>query len=220
MEVISEGPTVGLLRARVLEWYRTSGRSFPWRQPGASSYAVVLSELLLQRTRAETVGKHISVFFDQFPDWPSLAKADEGELVDAIKPFGLYNRRSKAIRGLAVEMAKRNYVLPDTREELESLPGVGQYIANAILLYEQSQPQPLLDENMARVIERFFGYSRKRDLRFDVYLQMTAKEIVNCVDIKKINWAILDFGALVCRPRNPRCDACPMVGDCMSSRLI
>jgi A/G-specific adenine glycosylase len=110
-------------------------------------------------------------------------------------------------------MAARRSRFPLSRREIEALPGVGQYIANAILCFCHRKPQPLLDVNMARVVERYFGPRKKADIRYDPYLQELTTHIVR-PDCNRINWAILDFGALVCKSRKPLCSICPLFDNC------
>jgi A/G-specific adenine glycosylase len=111
-------------------------------------------------------------------------------------------------------MTKRRGVFPRRREEIEKLPNIGQYIANAILLLCHGEPQPLLDVNMARVLERFFGPRTLADIRYDPYLQSLAKAVVNSSDPVLINWAILDHATLICRISGPLCSGCPLSSKC------
>jgi A/G-specific adenine glycosylase len=98
--------------------------------------------------------------------------------------------------------------------ELEKLSGFGQYVTNAALLLSGTEPAPLLDEGMARVIERCFGRRKLADIRYDPYLQDLARAVVAEPDAIRKNWAILDIAALICRPRNPKCSICPVVSIC------
>jgi A/G-specific adenine glycosylase len=82
------------------------------------------------------------------------------------------------------------------------------------MLFVHDEPQPLLDTNMARVLERFFGPRLMADIRYDPYLQALAKEVVSCDDAIRVNWAVLDLAALVCRLRNPNCGHCPLTSRC------
>jgi A/G-specific adenine glycosylase len=111
-------------------------------------------------------------------------------------------------------MAKRRGVFPRSRDEIETLPNVGQYIANAILLLCHREAQPLLDVDMARVLERFFGPRKLADIRYDPYLQSLAKAVVNSRDSVLINWAILDHASLICKISEPLCFDCPLVKRC------
>ena len=115
-------------------------------------------------------------------------------------------------------MAKKNGRFPRDREGIEALPGVGQYIANAILLLCHGKAQSLLDANMARVLERLFGPRELADIRYDPYLQQLALKVVQCKEAKDINWAILDVAATICLISNPRCDECPLISMCLTMR--
>lgn len=202
------------VRTILLSWYDNYGRSFLWRRPHISKYRLIISELLLQRTRAETVANFFEVFISDYPSWKKLSIANVEELENSLKPIGLWKRRASSIHALALVMAKRNGRFPKARSEIEALPGVGQYIANAILLFCHHEVQPLLDVNMARVLERVFGPREMADIRYDQYLQHLAFEIVNCDKSVQVNWAIIDFAAAVCRPRNPQCCSCMLESIC------
>ena len=186
----------------------------------ASKYKLIISELLLQRTRAETIGKFLGTFFSHYPSWKKLTGASEAEIRNVIQPIGLWRRRSPILKRLAIEISKRNGRFPSKRIDIEELPGVGQYIANAILLFCHGEAQPLLDAGMARVLERVFGKRKLADIRHDPYLQGLAFDIVQCSNARKINWAILDLAAKTCLIRKPRCDECPLVSDCVSANRI
>ena len=207
-------PAIHHFRARMLEWYGQHGRSFPWRKRSASNYNKIIAEVLLQRTRAETVAQFFPMFLTRYPSWSQLATADEDELIDLIRPVGLWRRRSKSLISLATEMAKRNGRFPKDRQQIEALPGVGQYIANSILLLCHDSPEPLLDTNMARVLERYFGPRKLSDIRYDPYLQRLAKMVVDCPDAVVLNWAILDFAARTCLSRSPKCGQCALASEC------
>jgi A/G-specific adenine glycosylase len=195
---------------QLLSWYKKNGRSFPWRKKSTSKYRIIISELLLQRTRAETVAKIFDIFINKYPSWQDLARATEAEIGDMIQSIGLWRRRATTLKQLSLEMVRRKGKLPKTREEILALPGVGQYIANSIILLCHRNPQPLLDVNMARVLERVFGPRELADIRYDPYLQSLSLAVVQCENANKINWAIIDLAATVCLIRNPRCCDCPL----------
>jgi A/G-specific adenine glycosylase len=197
-------------RRLLLRWFRREGRSFPWRAPSTSHYALVVSEVLLQRTRAETVAKFFPRFIKQFPGWNHLAAATEDELRTFLEPIGLWRRRAASLRALADEMQARRGRFPTTREEVEALPGVGQYIASAVMLFCHDGREPLLDVNMSRVLERCFAPRKLADIRYDPWLQALARFVVDHPKSREINWAILDLAATNCLARKPLCDTCPL----------
>jgi A/G-specific adenine glycosylase len=207
-------------QTEILNWYEINGRNFPWRKKGLTHYQYVIAEVLLQRTKAETIAKFYPLFLKDFPNWKVLANADIQKLEDYLKPVGLYRQRSKRLMSLAREMVIRNGKLPRERKELESIPYMGQYIANAVELIIFNEPSPLVDVNMARVLERFFGPRQMADIRYDPYLQMLSYKIVNHKKAKNINWAILDFAALICKSQKPLCQACSLREKCCYFRLL
>ncbi len=204
---------ITFFQQKILEWYNQNGRKFLWRRKGLTHYQYVIAEVLLQRTKAETVAKFYPNFLKDFPNWKALARADIKDIETYLIPVGLYRQRSKRLMGLAQEMVRRGGRLPKDREELESIPFMGQYIANAVELVIFNEPSPLVDVNMSRVLERFFGPRKMADIRYDSYLQALSRKIVYHIDTKHMNWAILDFAALVCKPK-PLCIICPLSGKC------
>ncbi len=187
--------------------------------PGATNFHKVCFELLLQRTRAETVARIYPHFFGMFQGWRDLRAVSVEELEEQLKPIGLWRRRARSIKGLAEYAAARNGVFPSNEKELASLAGVGQYVANAILLFQHGQPRPLLDGNMARVIERFIRLRRLADLRYDPWLQAASHWLVRCDDPISINWATLDFASAVCVPATPYCEDCVLSSRCNKSNV-
>lgn len=209
-----EQKTVIRLRAALTRWYDNNGRMFPWRKESLSRYQKLVCEILLQRTRAETVASYYYKFFRRFPSWKALAKSNERDIARVLKPLGLYNQRASTLRRLAITIRERSGMLPRSFEEVEQLPGVGQYIANAVMLLCWGERYPLLDVNMARVLERVFERRKLADIRFDPYLQALSALIIDSKNARKINWAILDLAAVVCVSNNPRCEYCPLCSIC------
>ncbi len=111
-------------------------------------------------------------------------------------------------------MVRRRGRTPSDRKELESIPFMGQYIANAVELIIHGKRVPLIDVNMARVLERYFGSRKMVDIRYDQYLQNLALKVINHPYSKKLNWAIIDFAALICKARSPLCRNCILAKKC------
>jgi A/G-specific adenine glycosylase len=206
-------------RRSLLRWWTTARRDFPWRRSRASRYLQIVSEVLLQRTKAKTVAAFWPTFIDRFPNWRSIAIASVAEIECTLKPIGLSKQRAPRLKGLAVDIANRCGRFPVDRREIEALPGVGQYIANAIELFISGKPRPLVDVNMSRVLERYFGPRKLADIRHDPYLQRLATRIVHCRQSCFVNWAILDLSALVCRPE-PNCVICPLKLRCKHGQRL
>ncbi len=206
------------LQTRLLDWYANHGRVLPWRDPAASTFERICVEVLLQRTRAETVAAIYPAFFGRFSSWQAIADADIRELEQAFKPIGLWQRRAKSLKALATYATARSGVFPSTQDELAHVPAVGQYVANAILLFQHSQPRPLIDVNMARVIERYLHPRRLADIRYDPWLQSASHWLVRGADPIRVNWATLDLAHAYCQPRKPKCTDCILKKWCSTGR--
>lgn len=212
MEVKKE--KIEFFQKKIFVWYEENGRHFPWRNKSATNYERIISEVLLQRTRAETVAEFFPKFIRKYPSWKKLGEATEEELQEALKPIGLYKQRGARLYKLAQEMKKRKGRFPAKRDRVEEMPMMGQYIANAYELFILKKPSPLLDVNMARVLERFFGERKLADIRYDPYLQELSQKIVNHPNSKEINWGVLDFASLVCKSKTPLCESCLLSEHC------
>ena len=210
---------VRLFRRLLLGWFRGNGRRFYWRRPSASEYERVVVEVLLQRTQATSVELFLPRFLALFPNWEALSGADQGALQELLRPLGLWRRRAAALTGLASARAIAG-CFPSERAELERFPAVGQYVANAIELFVFERRKPLVDSNFARVVERYFGPRIQVDIRRDPWIQGVAHQLVGDKKAIDINWAILDLGALVCKPRTPECNACPLKASCQFAKTI
>ena len=206
------------LAKRLRDWHVSAGRALPWRDPTTPHYRAVCVEVLLQRTRAETVAAFYHDFFARYPSWEALDRAPVEDLEAALRPVGLWYRRARSLKGLASYAARLGGAFPDNRDELERAPGIGQYIASAILLFHHGRREPLLDVNMARIIERAVRPRRLADIRHDPWLQEAARWLLRRGDPKATNWAVLDLGAAFCRARNPTCATCPAAQTCTIGR--
>lgn len=197
----------------LVAWAAENGRQFPWRSREASNYERIAVEVLLQRTTATAVSRFYADFFERFPSWESLAESSEADLEKFLRPLGLWRRRAKSLLGLAGYSSARDGIFPANAAGHSEIPAVGQYVSNAILLFQEGTALPLLDVNMARVIERFARPRRLADIRYDPWLQEAARWLVRREPVAT-NWAVLDFAALVCRARQPRCAVCPVSSRC------
>jgi len=198
----------------ILNWYATHGRQYFWRNEAATLYQKVIAEILLQRTRADTVALFLPKFYIQFPSWRELSLVDQADLREFLYPLGLWKQRAKTLQDLANEIVKRKGKFPNDYNEIRDLPGVGQYIANVIAVFSLNEPRPFLDVNMARVLERYFDPRKLADIRDDPYIQNLAYTIILLSDnYININFAILDLAALICKKR-PLCQRCPVRTGC------
>lgn len=211
-------PTVEL-SSKLIEWYELHGRDFPWRS-ASSCYDKIIAELLLQRTQAVTVSNFYTIFLHEFPSWESLSIATESKLREFLKPIGLWRQRARMLHRLSRALAELDFKLPPTREELERLPGISQYMASAVLLLCYGRKEPLLDVNMARILERVYGPRKLADIRYDPHLQSTALATVNVEDPIAVNWAVMDLAATTCLRNAPKCFECPLADMCRFAKRL
>jgi len=208
------------LRRRLLSWFARNGRSFPWREPGREPYEVVVAEILLKRTTETGVARAYSGFVDRYPSWASLAHAPPEGLENALKPLGLWRQKAFAFQRLAQLIEVNGGVVPRTRKELERLPGIGPYTASAVLAIVYGQAEALLDVNMARLLGRYLGSSEGAEANSKRRLHALALRLVSSKRSLEVNWAVLDFGALVCRARRLLCPECPLRARCQYARAL
>jgi A/G-specific adenine glycosylase len=207
-------------RQDLIKWFREHGRHFLWRNKSATLYQRIIAEVLLQRTQAGTAGRFLPRFLSTYPSWKRLSQATEQELMEYLKPIGLWRQRASVLTRLASEMVSRKGRFPNQREEIEELPGIGQYIASAVLLFQSGERQPLLDSNMARLLERYFGPRKLVDIRYDPYLQTLSRKVLQEGDPIELNWAMLDHAALICILKRPLCISCPLNQNCRFFNLV
>jgi A/G-specific adenine glycosylase len=217
----SDEATIEEFRKRVIAWYEESGdKHLPWRKV-KDGWAVLVASLFLRKTTVAQVAKMYERFLKRFPSPQSLLSAEEGEVAEIIRPLGIH-QRTRQLRELAKVLVERfEGKVPCSREELKKLPGVGGYIAAEVLLRVCNQPEPLLDRNMIRVIERVFGVksARKRP-HTDPELWSFARGLVpkDPEEAEKFNFGVLDFARKVCRARSPRCTECFVADLCQHLR--
>lgn len=206
--------TLKFFRKELLKWFQSNGRDFPWRKETASNYELIISEILLQRTRAETVARYYPVFFSAYPSWEALSTASLSELEEILHPLGLYQHRAKRLQRITEEYKQRKGKLPANKSELQDSNLASLYISNAYELFILKKRSALLDVNMARLLSRFFNPGPFKDVRNDKPLQELAARVTDVRECKSLNWSILDYAALICLANKPKCQECPLASKC------
>ena len=200
---------------RLLTWFDDFGRELPWRDGALEPWQVLLVEILLQQTRAERIAAFSPGFLADFPSLHSLAAMDEPRLAERLATLGLQNRRARRLVALAGVLLARGGRIPDSKPELESLPGVGRYVAAAYRSTVLQEPEPMVDVNMARLIERLYGPRTLADIRYDPHINSVAHRLIRLAGRpREFNWAVLDLGAAHCTARSPSCLGCPLLEVC------
>jgi A/G-specific adenine glycosylase len=205
-----------LFRQRLLAWYRRHGRDLPWRKT-ADPYHILVSEIMLQQTQVDRVLPKYAEWLEKYPSFHVLADAPEHEVAKAWYPLG-YNIRPRRLQSIAREaVAKYGGELPSDHETLMSFKGIGEYTAGAIRSFAFGQRAAILDTNVARVLFRVFvakGDPKQHAVKR--HLWQLSKALVPRRHVFDFNQALMDFGALVCVARNPKCLICPLSRSCRS----
>ncbi|PXA84088.1 A/G-specific adenine glycosylase [Nostoc sp. 3335mG] len=200
----------------LIDWYDAHARTLPWRTPPGSKerpdpYRVWLSEIMLQQTTVAAVGPYFAKFTGRWPTVEALAAADEAELMAAWAGLGYYARARNLI-ACAREVARLGD-FPSTEEELRALPGIGAYTAAAVAAIAFGERAVVVDANVERVVSRLFAISEPLPSSRP-RIRAFADTITPDARAGDFAQAMMDLGATVCTPRNPRCDACPLASAC------
>ena len=200
-----------------INFYKLHGRSFAWRKGSPSPFSILVAEILLKQTRAESVNKVWPHLIRKYSNARELAKADPVDLFDAIAFLGFGNQRTRALIELSSAVASLGK-MPSQPEELIRLPHVGEYTAHAVACFAFSQRFPIVDLNVVRVISRVMGFDPPQDIRRAPGFWEIARQMLPLCDFKEHNFGLLDFAAIVCRPRSPLCGKCSIVSRCSYAR--
>lgn len=202
---------------RLSRWFSRHSRVLPWRRPQPDPYAVMVSELMLQQTQVATVIPYFINWMQLFPTFQDLAHAPEESVVAAWSGLGYY-RRARSLR-LAAQVVCEVHrgALPPDMPSLIRLPGIGRYTAGAILSIAFDHPIAAVDGNVVRVLSRFLGVPLRASApAAGRALEPVATAIAAAGSPRVVNQALMEIGALICRPDQPRCDQCPLAPSCMA----
>jgi A/G-specific adenine glycosylase len=201
-------------RQRLLSWYRRHGRDLPWRRT-TDPYHILVSEIMLQQTQVDRVLPKYAEWLAKYPSLAVLAAAPEHEVARTWYPLG-YNVRPRRLQTIAREaVARYGGRLPDDEATLRSFDGIGAYTAGAIRSFAFRERAAILDTNVARVLFRVFvgrGDPKRHAMRR--HLWAVSEALVPARHVFDFNQALMDFGAMVCVARNPKCLVCPMTRSC------
>ncbi len=202
----------------LVSWYAVHQRNLPWRHT-QDPYSIWVAEVMLQQTRVETVLAYYSRFLTLFPTVESLATAPVDDVLKAWEGLGYYARARNLHAAARLVMKELGGLLPQTPEELRHLPGVGHYTAAAIASIAFDQDVIALDGNLRRILCRLFAID---DDPKRPGTQRTLRELANVMSpsgqASDFNQALMDLGATICAPSNPRCQLCPLLDGCRAKR--
>ena len=204
------------LSKKILRWYDNNKRTLPWRVGKKSPkklYYRLLSEFLLQQTQVKTVIPYFNNFVKKFRTLKSLSKSNEEEVLKMWEGLGYY-RRARNLLACSKELVKKyNLKLPDTLDKIKSLPGVGDYTGNALLGLVYNKPTIAVDGNVKRVFSRIFNKEEKK-INFEEFIKRNKKKLFCTNRNADFVEAIMEFGALICKPKDPNCYVCCLNKTC------
>lgn len=213
-EIFPPGWDAPDFRRRLTRWFAANHRPLPWRE-GYAPYPVWISEIMLQQTQVEAVLPYFERWIALFADPAAVAAAREEALLKAWEGLGYY-ARARNLHKAAREMVRRHGgEVPGNLEHLLALPGIGRYTAGAILSIGFNRPAPIVDGNVGRILARIFAMEHPlRSPQGQRHLWAWAEALLPTRNPRDFNQGLMELGALVCRPRQPRCDACPVLAHC------
>lgn len=198
-----------------IDWYRLNGRDFPWRREEVSPYSILVTEMLLRQTQANSVHKIWANFISNYPNPHILAKANKEVLSNQLEDLGLKNQRTQALIDVAQWLLEHHQgVVPNSLDELLMIPHVGQYTARAVLCFAYGYRMEIVDINILRFFSRYFGIDVKPDIRRNPQIWEIARSILPTNKVKEHNYGLLDFCSLVCKSKSPLCITCDLRFTC------
>ena len=204
------------LRRKLLAWYRIYRRDLPWRRT-RDPYCIWVSEVMLQQTQVATVIPYYQRFLRRFPDLATLARADIQAVLKHWEGLGYYRRAHHLHQATRKLILSGNGRIPEQYQAFRALPGVGDYIANAVLSIAFDLPGAVVDGNVKRVLSRLGGMEAAvNHAAAHRFYQEAADRLLDQSHPGAFNQALMELGALVCTPRNPDCPNCPWQASCFA----
>jgi A/G-specific adenine glycosylase len=202
------------IQRRLLDWYHRHQRRLPWRE-ATDPYHIWVSEVMLQQTQIKTAVPCFEKFINRFPNVQQLAAASQQDVLKAWEGMGYYARARNLHRAAELILSKHNGKVPDSWEAIRSLPGVGEYIAAAVLSIAYDQPWAVVDGNVKRVLGRLNKIKDpvNRSSAYKTF-KAAAERLLDHRRPGTFNQALMEFGSIRCKPKHPACDTCPIQSFC------
>ena len=207
-----------LLTKKILKWYDLNKRILPWRKNVSlekRQYYTLVSEFMLQQTQVITVIPYFNRFIKDIPNLKSLAKIQNKKLIKLWEGLGYYSRVKNLKKTAQLIIKNFKGKLPSNLEHLKSLPGIGNYTASAILAIAFNKPYIPLDGNIERVLKRYLYLKKNREIQKN---NLIKKKSIFGISSRSSDYAqaLMELGALICKPKNPLCSQCPISINCKS----
>lgn len=205
---------------KLLNWYRRHKRNLPFRESG-DPYRIWVSEIMLQQTRVDQMLPYYHRFIEAFPTVHDLAKADQQNVLRLWEGLGYYSRARNLHAAAKQVVDCYDGKLPESKEELQKLKGIGPYTSAAIASIAFNQPFPVVDGNVERVIARYKGIEsdlRKQETK--KIIKHATGEMISAEYPGDFNQAVMELGATICTPKNPDCNLCPLSDECIAYKNV
>ena len=202
----------------ILKWYDLNKRSLPWRKNVSKEkrqYNTLISEFMLQQTQVATVIPYFNKFVKEIPNIKKLASVDNKKLIKLWEGLGYYSRARNLKKAAQSVIKNFNGVIPDNFDDLKSLSGIGDYTANAILAIAFNKSYIPLDGNIERVLKRYLYLKKDKEIQKENLIE---KKSIFGISSRASDYAqaLMELGAMICKPKNPECSACPILKSCKS----
>jgi A/G-specific adenine glycosylase len=207
------------VREHLIRWYEGARRELPWRAD-RDAYRILVSEMMLVQTTVTAVIPYFERFMERYPTPESLAEADEADVLKTWEGLGYYRRARQLHASARTIVSEHGGKIPDDPAAVRALPGVGRYIAGAIMSFAFDRPEPIVEANSQRVLARLLAV--KVDVKSAPALEriwQAAERLVPPRGAGVFNQALMELGAIVCTPREPGCLVCPLANLCEARRL-
>ena len=207
-----------IITKKILKWYDLNKRSLPWRRKVSikrKQYYTLVSEYMLQQTQVVTVIPFFNRFIKNLPTLRELAKVKEKKLIKLWEGLGYYSRARNLKKTAQIIFKNFQGKIPNNPEDLKSLPGIGNYTASAILAIAFNKPDIPLDGNIERVIKRYLYLKKEKEIQKD---NLSKKKFVFGISSRSSDFAqaLMELGAMICKPSKPLCNQCPISNKCKS----
>ena len=207
-----------IITKKILNWYDLNKRTLPWRKNVSQSkkhYYTLVSEFMLQQTQVVTVIPYFNRFINKIPNLKKLSKMPDRELIKLWEGLGYYSRVRNLKKTAKIIISKYHGEIPNNYEDLISLPGIGNYTANAILAIAFNKSYIPLDGNIERVLKRYLYLKKDKEIQKDNLIE---KKSIFGISSRASDYAqaLMELGAMICKPKNPECSGCPISKNCKS----
>ena len=207
-----------IITKKILNWYDLNKRKLPWRKNVSQSkkhYYTLVSEFMLQQTQVVTVIPYFNRFINKIPNLKKLSKMPDRELIKLWEGLGYYSRVRNLKKTAKIIISKYHGEIPNNYEDLISLPGIGNYTANAILAIAFNKSYIPLDGNIERVLKRYLYLKKDKEIQKDNLIE---KKSIFGISSRASDYAqaLMELGAMICKPKNPECSKCPISKNCKS----